>query len=94
MDANGQRLIAMLGGISAKARRGDYNGAFIALSEGIPLIQEALQQGSGSAGFAAFGPRIAYSLETLLLMLEQKDWVAIADIIDFEFVALWKEAFP
>jgi hypothetical protein len=38
--------------------------------------------------------QITESLRTLLLLLEHNDWVAIADVIDYEFIPLWKKSFP
>ncbi len=32
--------------------------------------------------------RCAYSLETLFLMLQQRDWVAIADVLEYEYKPL------
>jgi len=32
-----------------------------------------------------------YSLETVFIMLKNKDWVAIADIVEYELLALWHE---
>ena len=33
---------------------------------------------------------MTYSLETLAQMQQMKNWVAFADILEFEFLPLWK----
>jgi hypothetical protein len=94
MDANGQLVIDKFGEASRKARLGDYGGAALSINSCILRLQEFMQRQGQSASFKEYGSRLTYSLETLLLMLERKDWVAAADIIDYEFIPLWKEAFP
>jgi hypothetical protein len=90
MGTNQQRVIERLADVSGKARTGDYAIAAQSLNEFVILFQEI-----GKSGFGVkINSRITYSLETMLLMLENKDWVALADIIDYEFIPLWKEAFP
>jgi hypothetical protein len=90
MDANGQRIIEYLGEVSCKARGGDYSGAALSLNEFILSFQDFMKSDFGKGR----DPKITYSLQTMLLMIERKDWVAVADIIDYEFIPLWKEAFP
>ncbi len=94
MPSDEQEIIDMLYDVSQGARSGDYNRAALSLNTGIIRLQRFLQRQQSSPGFQRHGGKITYSLETLSLLLEQKDWVAIADVIDYEFVPLFKEAFP
>ena len=94
MDAQGQRIIDMFGEASRHARCGDYGRAALSMNSSILGFQEFIRQEGTSDRFKEYGPRMTYSLQTLLLMLERKDWVAAADVIDYEFIPLWKEAFP
>jgi hypothetical protein len=93
MDANGQRVIDTFTEASRHARCGDYGQAAASINSGILKFQEFTQLQGTSERSKEYGPRMIYSLETLLLMLERKDWVAAADVIDYEFIPLWKEAF-
>jgi hypothetical protein len=83
-------MIGLLMKLSAFARTGDYADAALKLNQCIVRMQTRLQGGAAGKHTA----KINYSLETMFLMLKNNDWVAIADIIDFEFIPLWKEAFP
>jgi hypothetical protein len=67
------------------ARAGNYNDAATRLNQGLLVLQERR---------AALPREIAYSLQTLMMMLEQRDWVAVADIIDYEFIPLWERLVP
>ena len=93
MANNGQRIIDLFGEASQNARRGDYGKAALSFNSCILTLQEFLQHHGQSADFKTDGPRITASLRTLLAMLERKDWVAAADVIDDELIPLWKEAF-
>jgi hypothetical protein len=35
--------------------------------------------------------KLLFSLETLFIMQKMEDWVAVADILEFEFRSIWKE---
>jgi hypothetical protein len=93
MDAQGQQVIDLFNAASRHARIGDYGRAAAAINSCILRFQEFIGQKTRAARFKEYGPRMTYSLQTLVLMLEQKDWVAAADVIDYEFIPLWKEAF-
>ena len=94
MDAQGQRIIDMFGEASRHARCGDYGRAALSINSGVLGFQEFIGHKGASDRVKEYSSRMAYSLETLLLMLERKDWVAAADVIDYEFIPLWKDAFP
>jgi hypothetical protein len=83
-------MIGLLKEISGFARTGDYADAAFKLNQFIVRMQTRVQDGAAGK----YSTKINYSLETMFLMLKNNDWVAIADIIDFEFIPLWKEAFP
>jgi hypothetical protein len=87
-------MIGLLQEIADLARTGDYADAALKLNQCIVLLQTHLQYSAASPGIRKYGSKINYSLETMFLMLKNNDWVALADIIEFEFIPLWKEAFP
>jgi hypothetical protein len=94
MDDEGQRVLDLFAGASRHARLGDYGKAAQSINASILCFQQLAAREDRRRRFEEFGPKMAYSLETLLMMIERKDWVAAADIIDYEFIPLWKEAFP
>jgi hypothetical protein len=87
-------MIGLLQEIADLARTGDYADAALKLNQCIVRLQACLKDGTASPGMRKNGSKINYSLETMFLMLKNNDWVALADIIEFEFIPLWKEAFP
>jgi hypothetical protein len=93
MDAHGQRILDLLADASRCARLGDYGRAAQSINGCILDFQKLMERTEKPPRFMALAPKVTYSLETLLMMLERKDWVAAADIIDYEFIPLWKEAF-
>jgi hypothetical protein len=93
MDAAGQRIPDLLADASRAARLGDYDRAAQSINACILDFQKLLGGEEKPPRFGELMPKMTYSLETLLMMLERKDWVAAADIIDYEFIPLWKEAF-
>jgi hypothetical protein len=94
MDANGQHIEGLFAEASRHARTGDYGAAASCINSCILNYERFARQEQRRARFVEFGNRLNYSLETLLLMIERKDWVAAADVIEYEFIPLWKEAFP
>jgi hypothetical protein len=93
MDEQGQQVMGAFSEAARNARTGDYSQAALFINSGILRFQECMSKHGESAQVKEYGSRLAYSLETLLLMLERKDWVAVADVIDYEFIALWEKAF-
>jgi hypothetical protein len=92
MDARGQRILDLLSEASRCARLGDYGRAAQSINGCILDFQKLMERKEKHPRFSGLVPKMTYSLETLLMMLERKDWVAAADIIDYEFIPLWKEA--
>ncbi|MBN1307088.1 MAG: hypothetical protein JXA18_04170 [Chitinispirillaceae bacterium] len=73
--------------IVAAARTGDYAGAARLLNRLLQTLQRELSKGRVAASDLS---KITYSLETLLAMQEMKNWVAFADILEYEFLPLWQ----
>jgi hypothetical protein len=72
--------------VIAAARTGDIANASSLLNTAIRHIQAGLSKGKiGVEGIS----KISYSLETLLMMQKQGDWVAFADVLEYEFLPLW-----
>jgi hypothetical protein len=87
-------MIGLLKELSDFARTGDYADAALRLNQCVVRMQSRMSDIAANRHYQKYSNKINYSLETMLLMLKSNDWVAIADIIDFEFVPLWEEAFP
>lgn len=66
-------------------RTGNYSDAGSKMNSCLQVLQPLLTSG-------IIPPTqiksMVYSLETMLMMQEQKDWVAVADVIEFEFLVL------
>jgi len=94
VDDHNTGILDLLATISAWARAGDYADAARGLNQCIAHLQAGLSALVSDDQKKGVGDKIRFSLETMLLMLEHHNWVAIADVIDYEFVPLWKKAFP
>jgi hypothetical protein len=92
MPGNNEVIISTLKTISRLARTGNYADAASSLNRCLVMIDKPLTAGAKTADTGI--KKIMYSLQTLLSMLEQQDWIAIADIIDYELVPLWEQVFP
>ncbi len=71
------------------ARTGDYGDAASRLNLALQDVSTLLRSGTGEPRATA---KLAYSLETMVLMQTQGDWVALADVIEYEFIALLQQA--
>ncbi|MGB7567658.1 MAG: hypothetical protein WBM07_07355 [Chitinivibrionales bacterium] len=87
-------MIGLLTEISGFARTGDYADAALKLNQCILRLQSHVRNNAANGQLKKHTAKINYSLETMFLMLKNNDWIALADIIDFEFIPLWKEVFP
>ena len=94
VDDHHTGILDLLATTSDWARAGDYADAARGLNQCIPLLQAGLSVLVSDDQKKGLAEKIRFSLETMLLMLEHRNWVAIADVIDYEFVPLWKKAFP
>jgi hypothetical protein len=86
-----KEIEALLSGLARKGRLGDYGDANRDLTACLSLFQRVQER----CGMKSLPPEVIrkfnYSLETIFLMLTTKDWVAIADIVDYELLALWRD---
>ena len=71
------------------ARTGGYSDAASKLNACLQELQPLLRNGKIPA---AELKKLAFSLETILLMQKQNDWVAVADVIEFELLLLLEQA--
>ena len=70
------------------ARTGDYAQTASHLNRLLQKLQQELAKGYIAADGLS---KITYSLETLLSMQQMKNWIAFADILEYEFLPLWNE---
>ncbi len=90
MKENIEDIHSLLKEIIFCARTGNYPEAASNLNSFIQEIQPILLSGKIASDYLK---KLSYSLETIFLMQKQKDWVAVADVIEYEFSAILKEAF-
>ena len=88
MGTNKNQIVESLEAIVRFARTGEYGNAASALNQCLPEVQKKLV-GLHDPDSAR---KIAYSLETMMIMQQQKDWVAFADVLEYEFIPLLKSA--
>jgi hypothetical protein len=75
--------------IAGYARTGDYGYAASQLNRTLQSVEKYL---TSPAFSKELYKKISFSLETLLLMQERKDWVAFADILEYELIPLLSES--
>lgn len=80
-------ILNVIGSIIKTARCGDYSLASSGINRFMQILQAELSTGKVDPKGLQ---KVTYSLETLLEMQKNGDWVAIADILEFEFIPLWK----
>ena len=69
------------------ARTGDYSNVSSLLNQALQILQHELSKGIIAPDGIS---KLAYSLETLTAMQQMQNWVAFADILEFEFIPFWK----
>lgn len=88
MEKNDSNVSQSFRKIIKSLRTGDYSNASSELNETLQLLQKEL-------GARKFEPhrlqKLLISLETLFSMQKMQDWVAVADILEYEFSNIWKE---
>lgn|GEM_PF-1080942 len=94
MEDKKPSIVRLFSDIARLARTGDYPTAALSFNRGILLLQERMGAADVQGPSQLDRKQITESLRTLLLLLEHNDWVAIADVIDYEFIPLWKKSFP
>ena len=80
-------LLEEIPGIITAARTGDYPDSARRINIFLQHLQSELSKEYLSEEGIA---KITYSLETLLAMQQMSDWVAFADILEYEFAPLWR----
>jgi hypothetical protein len=86
-----ETIETLLPQIVRHCRLGDYGDAAGGLNKFV-LALEAFRKSPGAAGVPrTLIDKLNYSLETVLLMLSGKDWVAVADILEYEMITIWRE---
>lgn len=80
-SSQNNEILEKLSIIVSHSRRGEYSDAASEMNLFLQQFQKYIKSG--------FVPdkqlkNIAYSLETVLLLQENDDWVAVADILEFE----------
>ncbi len=89
MDSKHDVVFALLKQAVFCARTGGYSDAASKLNACLQELQPLLRSGAVPA---AVLKKIAFSLETVLLMQQQHDWVAVADVVEFELLSLLEKA--
>lgn len=69
-------------------RTGDYGNASSYLNELLQSFQNSLHKGNCEDSKLK---KILISLQTIFFMQKMEDWVAVADLIEYEFIGLWKD---
>jgi hypothetical protein len=69
------------------ARTGDSTMVSTLLNTGVIVLREEFQKYRLGRDELK---KISFSLETITLMQQTKDWVALADVLEYEFLPLWK----
>ena len=85
MKADRDALLTHFDSLVSHARTGSYADASSELNIAIQLLKPVLTSSSVPADLKR---KLAYSLETMLIMQEQQDWVGLADVVEYEFVNL------
>lgn len=69
-------------------RCGDYSVASSRLNETLLRMEIELKNRKVAPQLLK---KLLFSLETLFTMQKMEDWIAVADILEFEFTGIWKE---
>ena len=89
MNKSFEEVSCMLGDVVCSARTGDYSDAASKLNASLQKLSPILTSGKIPVEYLK---KLTYSMETIFLMQTRKDWVAVADVIEYEFIALLKQA--
>jgi hypothetical protein len=71
--------------IIKSARTGDYGQTSSDLNQWLIVLQSELSKGSVSPQSLS---KICYSLETMVEMQKMGNWVAVADVLEYELLTL------
>lgn len=86
---NSDEILQLCRQIIRFARTGDYGNTASYLNQFLGRLQTFLLNPQLSESSLH---KITYSLETLMAMQETKNWVAFADVLEYELIALLQEA--
>lgn len=89
MESRAHQIDELLGSLARAGRLGDYGDANRDLNRCLALFQNV--QDHMRTVPKPLLEKFTYSLETIFMMLKNKDWVAIADIVEYELLGLWQE---
>jgi hypothetical protein len=90
VDTQVKQIDELLPSIVRHCRLGDYGDAAGGLNRCITAVQSMQKSAEYAAVPKAGTDKFNYSLETVLLMLQNRDWVAVADVIEYELIPLWQ----
>ena len=89
MNKSFEEISCMLVDVVYCARTGDYSDAASLINVTLQKLHPILTSGKIPVGYLK---KFTYSMETILLMQTQNDWVAVADVIEYELTELLREA--
>jgi hypothetical protein len=69
------------------ARTGDCATVSTLLNKGVLTLQDELKKYHFRGEELK---KISFSLETITMMQQAQNWVALADVLEYEFIPLWK----
>jgi len=85
----GDTTITLVQQIIRSARTGDYAATASTLNRLLSRIEKTLSGGTVHVNYVR---DITYSIETLAHMQQMGNWVAFADLLEYEFMPLWTKA--
>ncbi len=83
-----ETYLAVLG---PHCRRGDYGDAAKTLNGFLSLLQNTDMRNMLARIPKGLLQKFNYSLETIFLMFKNQDWVAVADVVEYELNDIWKD---
>jgi len=89
INYNRDEMLKLCRQIIRFARIGDYGNTAACLNQFLVQLQNLFTKRNISRDNLS---KITYSLETLMAMQEMKNWVAFADILEYELLALLESA--
>ena len=89
MACKADEIQSMLRDVVRHGRTGGYSEAASGMNKCVQQLQGLF--GAGVVRTEDLS-KLAYSLETIAMMQQSDDWVAVADIIEYEFAPLLEQA--
>jgi hypothetical protein len=91
MEQSQETISSLLPEIGRDCRLGDYGDAASKLNKCVLALDDFRKSPAGQKAPKTLIEKLNYSLETVLMMLKNKDWVAVADVIEYELINIWRE---